>query len=167
MTRQKDSRRDGSGPADGDVVLDATDGQIIALLRQNGRIANRELAEQLGVNEATIRARLRRLTEGKMVRVIAMRDIHAMGYDAIAAVGVQVKGRTVAEVGRDLAALEQVMTVNAAIGIHDIEIQVIAHGLDELDYLLTKVIAPIPGVERLFPGIALKVLKFNSEWSPL
>lgn len=150
-----------------DVQLDDVDKDIIRALRENGRIANRELAERLGVNEATVRSRLRKLSENDIVRVIATRDITAMGYDAIAAVGVQVKGRPAKEVGRDLAELNMVMTVNASIGMYDLEIQVIALDLAELDHLLTKVIAPIEGVERLFPGLILKVVKFNSHWSPL
>lgn len=161
-------RKASSTSADEDeITLDASDERIIAALRENGRIANRDLADRIGVNEATIRARLRRLADNDIVRVIATRDINAMGFEAIAAVGVQVKGRPVLDVGRDLAALDQVMTVNAAIGMHDLEIQVIARNLVELDRLLTQVIAPIDGVERLFPALALKIVKFNPEWSPL
>jgi Lrp/AsnC family transcriptional regulator, regulator for asnA, asnC and gidA len=152
---------------DDSFVLDKIDEKIIAALRQNGRIANRDLARIVEVNEATVRTRLRRLDENDMVRVIAMRDFNAMGFDALAAVGVQVKGRSAADVGADLAKIDQVVTVNVAIGTHDLEIQVIAHDLAELEQTLTHVIAHVEGVERLFPGLALKVLKYNPEWSPL
>lgn len=150
-----------------DVQLDDIDMEIVRALRENGRIANRELAERLGVNEATVRSRLRKLSENDIVRVIATRDIGKMGFGALAAVGVQVKGRPAKDVGQDLAKLAEVVTVNASIGMYDLEMQVIARDLAELDHLLTKVIAPIDGVERLFPGLALKVVKFNSNWSPL
>lgn len=148
-------------------VLDEVDERIIAALRQNGRVANRDLARDMGVNEATVRTRLRRLEEANMVRVVAMRDLAAMGFEFLSPVGVQVKGRSVNEVGADIARLDRVITVNVAIGTHDLEIQVVAQTLEEMQHLLTNVIAKIDGVERLFPSLALKVLKYNPEWAPL
>ena len=147
--------------------LDDMDERIIAALRQNGRIANRDLARDMGVNEATVRTRLRRLEDANMIRIVAMRDLSAMGFEYVSPVGVQVKGRSAVAVGEELARIERVITVNVTIGMHDLEIQVVATSLSELEELLTNVIARIEGVERLFPGIALKVLKYNPEWAPL
>lgn len=147
--------------------LEPIDEKIIAALRQSGRIANRDLARMIEVNEATVRTRLRKLEASNALRVVAMRDLTAMGFDALAAVGVQVKGRSAAEVGADLAKLDNVITVNVTIGMYDLEIQVVATDLAELDSLLTNVIAHIEGVERLFPGLSLKILKYNPEWVPL
>lgn len=147
--------------------LEPVDERIIAALRESGRIANRDLARIVDVNEATVRARLRKLEANNTVRVVAMRDLSAMGYDALAPVGVQVKGRSASEVGAELAKLDQVITVNVTIGMYDLEIQVVAKDIAELDRLLTDVIAHVPGVERLFPGLSMKVLKYNPEWAPL
>lgn len=148
-------------------ALDEVDEQIIAALRRNGRIANRDIARDVGINEATVRTRLRRLEDARMVRVVAMRDLAAMGFGYLAPVGIQVKGRPASAVGADIAELERVITVNVAIGAHDLEIQVVAETLDEMQHLLTHVIAKIDGVERLFPSLALKVFKYNPEWAPL
>lgn len=148
-------------------TVDKVDEKIIAALRQSGRIANRDLAKIVDVNEATVRTRLRRLESTNAVRVVAMRDITAMGFNAMAAVGVQVKGRSAADVGADLAKIDNVITVNVTIGMYDLEIQVVAADTGELDRLLTDVIARIEGVQRLFPGLSLKILKYNPEWAPL
>jgi len=159
-----------AGNGDDDVSnngLDRIDEQIIAALRENGRIANRGLARIVNVNEATVRTRLRKLESNNTVRVVAMRDLKAMGYDALAAVGVQVKGRSATEVGEDLAKIEEVITVNVTIGMYDLEIQVVATDLADLDRLLTDVVARVPGVQRLFPGLSMKILKYNPEWAPL
>lgn len=149
------------------MVLEPVDEKIIAALRQSGRIANRDLARMIEVNEATVRTRLRKLEAGNAVRVVAMRDLSAMGFDAIAAVGVQVKGRSASEVGADLAKFDHVITVNVTIGMYDLEIQVVAKDIQELDRLLTNEIAHVKGVERLFPGLSMKILKYNPEWVPL
>lgn len=148
-------------------LLESIDEKIVAALRQSGRMPNRDLARLIDVNEATVRSRLRKLEASNAVRVVAMRDLSAMGFDAIAAVGVQVKGRSAAAVGADLAKLDQVITVNVTIGMYDLEMQVVAKDIAELDTLLTEVIARIEGVERLFPGLSMKILKYNPEWAPL
>ena len=149
------------------AALEPIDDKIIAALRQSGRIANRDLARLIDVNEATVRTRLRKLEASNAVRVVAMRDLSAMGFNAIAAVGVQVKGRSASAVGADLAKLDHVITVNVTIGMYDLEIQVVAADIAELDRLLTDEIAHIGGVERLFPGLSMKILKYNPEWVPL
>ena len=163
--RGRGKAQNGAAPAG--FETDEMDERIIAALRQNGRIANRDLARDLGVNEATVRTRLRRLEDAGMLRIVAMRDLSAMGFEYLAPVGVQVKGRPPAAVGEDLARIERIITVNAAIGTHDLEIQVVATSLAEMEELLTNVIAKVAGVERLFPSLALKVLKYNPEWAPL
>lgn len=147
--------------------LDDIDQKIVALLRENGRVANRDLARQVEVSEATIRARLRRLEKRNMLRVVAMRDLSALGFDIVAPIALLLKGRTAIEVGKELAEIENVITVNVAIGSSDIEMQVVAQSLDELEDLLTNTVANIPGIAQIIPCIALKVFKYDSEWAPL
>jgi len=146
--------------------IDDLDEKIIAALRDNGRIATRDLARVVGVKEATVRAHLRRLEDNNIVRVVAMRDLAALGYDCLSAVGIQVKGRPAADVAADLAKIDQVITAAVSIGTHDLEIQVVARDLQELDALLTGVIAKVDGVDQLYPSVALKVMKYVSEWAP-
>lgn len=149
------------------VPLDAIDEALIAELRVSARAGQRELGKLLGVNEATIRSRLHRLESENVLRIVAMQDLSAMSYDAMAAVGVQVKGRSAVAVGEDLALIDNIITVNVTVGAYDLEIQVIARDTTELDRLLTDVIARVDGVERLFPSLSLRILKYNPEWAPL
>lgn len=148
-------------------VLDETDERIIAEMRKDGRVSNRDLARLVGVNEATVRTRLRRLEETNTVRVVAMRDLFAMGYEHLCAVGVQVKGRTAAEVGADLAQIPEVMTVNVTIGVNDLEVQLVARQMTDVAEFINRVMANVPGVARLTPGLALRVYKYQTHWAPL
>ncbi len=149
------------------LELDDVDEAIIAAMRQDGRISNRDLANLIGVNEGTVRARLRRLEETNTMRVVAIRDLGAMGFEHLCAVGIQVKGRAVADVAADLAAIPQVLTVNVTLGGHDLEIELVAREIDEMGELLTAVLPKVRGVARLTPSLALKVLKYESQWAPL
>jgi Lrp/AsnC family transcriptional regulator for asnA, asnC and gidA len=147
--------------------LDQIDERIIAAMRRDGRISNRDLAQIVGVNEATVRTRVRKLEQSKMIRVVALRDLAALGLGHMGVVGIQVKGRSVIDVGEDLAKIPQVLTINLTIGAYDIEIQVVAHDIEEMAHLLTEEISKVRGVARISPGLALKVLKYESQWAPI
>jgi Lrp/AsnC family transcriptional regulator for asnA, asnC and gidA len=156
-----ESRRGGSTSG----AIDDTDFRLIALLRRDGRMSTRELARALGLTEATVRARLRRLEETQTMRVVAMTDYRLAGFNLIASIGVQVKGRDAGAIAEDIARLPQVLDVQIVIGACDIEISVAAGERDQLALLLQEV-AKIEGVSRLNAGMALDVYKFQWGWVP-
>lgn len=153
-------------PNNGAAALDRIDECIIAHMRRDGRISNRDLARAAGVNEATVRARIRRLESTDAIRVVAMVDLLSAGFNLVAPVGIQVRGRAVAAVGADLAKIPQVLTVAVVIGPQDLEIQVVARDLPELAEILTELVARTNGVGRITPGLALQILKYESTWVP-
>ncbi|MDP4916431.1 MAG: AsnC family transcriptional regulator, partial [Haliea sp.] len=85
------------------IDLDETDHGIIDLLRADGRLPYRSIARELGLTEATVRARVRRLEESRTMRVVAVTDIEAAGFGMLLAIGVQVENRSPEEVARELA----------------------------------------------------------------
>ena len=87
-------------------------------------------------------------------------------FTFVAPVGIQVRGRPVADVGAELAKISQVLTVAVVIGPQDLEIQVVARDLAELAVTLTDIIAKTEGVGRITPGLALQILKYESTWVP-
>ncbi len=148
------------------IELDATDNAIIALLRRDGRMPYRAIARELGVTEATVRSRVRRLEESNTMRVVAVTDIEAAGYGLLLAVGVQVEGRSPEDVAMDLAAVHEVFSVNVVVGAQDIEILVVAEDQAALNTLLTQRLATIDGVRRLTSALAVDVLKNQPDWVP-
>lgn len=147
------------------AAIDDIDFRLIALLRKDGRMSTRELAGMLGLTEATVRTRLRRLEETETMRVVAMTDYRVAGFDLIASIGVQVKGRDASAVAADIARLPQVLDVQVVIGASDIELSIAAGEREELALLLQE-LAQIPGVSRLSAGMALDVFKFQWGWVP-
>ena len=148
------------------IELDATDQAIIDLLRQDGRMAYRAIARELGITEPTVRARVRRMEESDTMRVVAVTDVQAAGYGMLLAVGVQVENRTPEEVARDLAQIPEVFSVNVVVGAQDVEILVVAEDALGLNQLLNETLAGIPGVRRLTPALAVDVLKNQPDWVP-
>ena len=148
------------------IPLDATDQSIIDLLRCDGRMPYRSIARELGLTENTVRARVRRLEESNTMRVVAVTDIEAAGFDMLLAIGVQVEGRSPEAVARDLAGFPEVFSVNVVVGSQDIEILVVAEDQGALNELVGARLANVPGVRRLTPALALDVLKNQPDWVP-
>ncbi len=148
------------------IELDDTDHRIIALLRADGRLPYRSIARELGLTEATVRARVRRLEDSRTMRVVAVTDIEAAGYGMLLAIGVQVENRSPEDVARELAAIPEVFSVNVVVGAQDLEILMVAEDQDALHRLLQERIANMTGVRRLTPSLAVNVLKNQPDWVP-
>jgi Lrp/AsnC family transcriptional regulator, regulator for asnA, asnC and gidA len=148
------------------IELDDVDYAIIDLLRQDGRLPYRAIARELALTETTVRARVRRLEDSNTMRVVAVTDIEAAGYQMLLAVGVQVEGLDPEEVARALATMPEVFSVNVVLGRHDIEILVVAKNPEDLNELLTQRLVSIAGVRRLTPSLAVDVLKNQPDWVP-
>lgn len=127
----------------------------------------RAIARELGVTETTVRARVRRLEDSNTMRVVAVTDIEAAGYNMLLAVGVQVENRTPESVARDMAEIPEVFSVSVVVGTHDIEALVVAEDQAALHALLSERLASLPGVRRLTPSLAVDVLKNQPDWVPL
>ena len=156
--------REGEAPS---LDLDDVDSGILEILRSNGRATNQEIAERLSLSAATVSARLRRLEESKTMRVVAVADFAAHGYNILIAVGVRVQGRDAADVARDLAKLPEVFSVHLVNGPQDLELLVGLHNFEEINLFLTDHVAHIPGVYELSPGIAADIVKFEFNVAPL
>src|SRR5262249_48097436 len=73
------------------VQPDILDRQIITLLRSDGRRSNREIARRLDVPEATVRYRVRRLTESGVLKISASVDPEHLGYGLTAVISVELE----------------------------------------------------------------------------
>src|SRR6266571_8543260 len=89
-------RSDPDGARRGAVTLprhvDAVDKAIIEALQKNGREAFRRIAAEVGVSEATIRARYARLCEDNILQVTGITNPLGLGFDAQAMVGIRTAG---------------------------------------------------------------------------
>lgn len=149
------------------VVLDAIDRQILDALRRNGRATNREIAEKLSIHHATVSARIARLEESRAMRVVAVSDFSAHGLNVLVAVGVKVKGRPVEEVGRDIAAMPEVLSANITVGPYDLELLVGVGRFEDVVTSLFDRIGSVPGVDSLHTRIAAEIIKFEFDVAPL
>ena len=79
-----------------DVAIDGIDGIDLAIveeLRKDGRATNQTIAGKLGLTAATVSTRIRRLENANKLRVVAVSDFSAHGYNLLMEVAVEVEGR--------------------------------------------------------------------------
>jgi DNA-binding Lrp family transcriptional regulator len=149
------------------VELDELDRGLIELLRVNGRDGNRSLGAQLGVNEVTVAARLRRLEELGAVRVVAITDIQLFGHREFAFAMVNVGGRSVYHVAEDLARLPEAIAVTVCTGSYDVIVPLLGRDRLHIAELFGTVLPKIKGIRSIHGSMALDVLKYDSRWSLL
>jgi Lrp/AsnC family transcriptional regulator for asnA, asnC and gidA len=80
------------GPVSHAPRLDGIDKSIIEALQKNGRESFRRIAAQIGISEATVRARYARLCNDSILQVTGVTNPLGLGFEAMAMVGVRVSG---------------------------------------------------------------------------
>ena len=80
------------GPVQRARRIDAIDKGIIEALQRDGREPFRRIAVNLGVSEATIRARYRRLRDDNILQVTGVTNPLGLGFEAQAMVGIRTAG---------------------------------------------------------------------------
>jgi Lrp/AsnC family transcriptional regulator for asnA, asnC and gidA len=80
------------GPVGAPGSIDDLDRAIIEELQENGREPFRRIAGRVGVTEATVRTRYARLTSASVLQVAGITNPLALGFEAMAMIGVRVSG---------------------------------------------------------------------------
>lgn len=148
-------------------TLDELEIGIIDILRDNGRATNLEIAERLGVTAATVSSRIKRLEESRAMKVVAVSDFAAHGFEIMLAVGIKVAGRDVEAVTADLAKLPEVFSINQMNGRFDLELLVALTSFDDINLFLSDHVAQIEGIIDLDAGVAYDIVKFEFHVAPL
>ena len=145
--------------------ISALETAILASLRENPRATNKSLAGKLGVGEATIANRIRSLEDRGVMQVIAKRDLRAAGYDVLAQVDIDVRGRKPSDVGAEFALMDQVSAVGIMSGHPSLLLTVHAENLASLRTFIVDVAANVEGVAQIGTSLLVEIMKFNADHS--
>lgn len=139
--------------------LDRLDQELIARLREDGRMPYTALAAELGVAEATVRKRVNRLIEKGILRIVGVTSNEKLGLHTQAIVGVKVDGDKVDEVIARLQPLDNVRYIGVSAGEFDLILELVAESNEDLFRFLTKTLRDIPGVVASQTSLIMKVCK--------
>lgn len=142
-----------------EVHLDSLDWDMMAHLRENGRLSVAELAARLGVSEPTARKRLRNLLDSEYIRIVALPSQGRIGFGIDLLVNVQVEMGKVREVAEELAVMEEITYVGVMLGAYDLVLAASFASREEVYEFLFHKIPQIPGVIRTESFYILQVVK--------
>jgi Lrp/AsnC family transcriptional regulator for asnA, asnC and gidA len=145
-----------------DRALDGVDRGLIEALQKNGRDSFRRIASDIGVSEATIRARYQRLCDDDILQVTAVTNPLGLGFDAMAIVAIRTSGSP-DEVADQVAAFDEAGYVVVTAGQFDLLVEVVCtdprHLLD-----VTNRIRGIGGVSSTESFLYLGLKKQRYDW---
>jgi DNA-binding Lrp family transcriptional regulator len=143
--------------------MDAIDRQIIAELQRDGRLANVELADRIGLTPAPCLRRVKRMeSEGVIVGYTARINPHAIGrgFEVLVFVDLTRKDRATFEAFEAaVAALDEVTEVRRMFGLPDYLIRVATASLETFETFLSTQLGDVPGVDKLDSHITMKLIK--------
>lgn len=147
--------------------FDATDRAIVDLLRQNGRATNQQIAENLGLTATTVSSRIKRMEDANQLRVVAVSDFAAHGFNFLMEVAIEVDGRAASDVAQELANFPEVFAVHLVTGRYDIDMLVALKDFDDLSHLLLDKFSQIRGVRSMTPAIVVDIIKYQFDIAPI
>ncbi|WP_324261032.1 Lrp/AsnC family transcriptional regulator [Altererythrobacter sp. H2] len=150
-----------------DFTIDDADRAIVEQLRLNGRATNQQIANTLGLTAATVSARIRRMEDADKLRVVAVSDFSAHGYNVLMEVAIEVDGRPAADVVEELAQFPEVFAAHLVTGRYDIDMLVVLRDFDELPGLFLEKFSKIEGIRSMVPAIAVDVIKYKFDVAPI
>lgn len=143
----------------GSEGLDEVDRYIIEAMRQDGRVAFAQIAQQLNVSPGMIRVRYNRLVEQGILKVVAITNPLRMGYSTMAMIGIRTDGERMLEVAEKVSAFDEVIYLIVVSGRYDIMAEIVCR--DHADFLrfLTEKLYKVEGVRESESFLHLKIQK--------
>jgi len=148
-------------------TLDIMDRNIVEQLRRNGRATNQQIAETLGLTATTVSSRIRRMEDANQLRVVAVSDFAAHGFNFLMEVAINVDGRPASAVAEELAEFPEVFAAHLVTGRHDIDLLVALRDFNDLAHLLLDKFSQVHGIRSMTPAIVVEIIKYQFDIAPI
>jgi len=143
--------------------LDDIDRSLIRHLQEDGRRPYTEIAQSLGISEATVRNRVNKLIADRALRIVGIADPYRLGFNSPAIIGVILDPGQTEKAAQEISGFEEVSYLVRSAGSFDLLVEVFCRDQDHLIALLEKLQA-VPGMRRTETFIILKTYKLSYLW---
>jgi Lrp/AsnC family transcriptional regulator for asnA, asnC and gidA len=148
------------------TTFDELDRQIIDALFEDARRPFTTVAKDLGVAEATIRARVARLQRLDAIRFVTDVRPHELGL-MFAYLGVRIQGQDVPRAIEAICRIPEAVYVIECTGNYDVLVEVVATDGDDLLRLMQQEIRRVPGVAEVDSFVGLRIAKGTFRYTDL
>ena len=163
MTLNERNGRQRASAARADEVS-ALDKRIIEHLQQDGRRPFTQIATDLGVSEAAVRARTNRLVERGILQVVGVTDPLKLGFQQMAMIGIRCERDKLIDVSERCAEMPEVDYVVITAGTYDLLIETVCEDNEALLRFLSEKLRQIDGVRDTETFVYLRMVKQTYQW---
>ena len=140
--------------------MDDTDWKILNILRLDARKPFLEIAKKLGISDATIHCRIKKMiADGVIKGFETIVDEEKLGYSVTAFIEIKIKPGTANKAGEKLSKLDGVLEVHEIHGHCDLLLKLKVKGLSALREKLVREIKSIAEVVSCEAFTTLKIVK--------
>ena len=140
------------------------DKRIIEHLQADGRRPYTQIAAELGVSEAAVRARTNRLIERGILQVVGVTDPLKLGFQQMAMIGIRCESDKLVSVAEQVADMSEVDYVVITAGTYDILIETVCEDNEGLLRFLAERLRTIDGVRETETFVYLRLIKQSYQW---
>jgi Lrp/AsnC family transcriptional regulator for asnA, asnC and gidA len=160
MAGVRNRTREGRGGEE----VSALDKRIIEHLQQDGRRPFTQIAADLGVSEAAVRARTNRLVARGIIQIVGVTDPLKLGFQQMAMVGIRCERDRLIEVAETVGSFPEVDYVVITAGTYDVLIEVVCEDNAALLDFLAERLRAIEGVRDTETFVYLRMVKQTYQW---
>jgi len=140
------------------------DKRIIEHLQQDGRRPFTQIAAELGVSEAAVRARTNRMVERGILQIVGVTDPLKLGFHEQAMIGIRCEHDKLIEVAEAVALFPEVDYVVITAGSYDLLIETVCEDNNALLTFLAERLRRVDGVRETETFVYLRMVKQTYQW---
>ena len=132
---------------DSERLLDDINLKIIDVLSKDSSVPFVEIAKQIGISDATVHLRVRRLSdEGIISKFTLSVDNDLLGYDHLSFIGINIRPGLADRITEELSTIEEVLEVHEMHGKYDLFVKVRAKDLNHTRDIIENKIRILPNI---------------------
>jgi Lrp/AsnC family transcriptional regulator for asnA, asnC and gidA len=152
---------EGRAPA---IEISELDKRVIEHLQRDGRRPFTQIAADLNVSEATVRARTNRLIEHGILQVVGVTDPLKLGFQQQAMIGVRCEAAQLMEAAAAISEFPEVAYLVVTAGAYDLLVEVVCEDNEALLGFLTQKLRQVAGVRETETFVYLRMVKQVYSW---
>ena len=140
------------------------DKRIIEHLQEDGRRPFTQIAAELGVSEAAVRARTNRMVERGILQIVGVTDPLKLGFHQQALIGIRCERDMLIEVAEAVADFPEVDYVVITAGTYDLLNETVCEDNNALLMFLAERLRKIEGIRETETFVYLRMIKQTYQW---
>ncbi len=144
--------------------FDEIDSKIICMLQEDGRMPFTKIAEKLDIAESTVRSRTQRLIREGIIKIVAVSDPQALGYQIYGNIKLNINATKIDTVIARLREMDEITYIALLTGSTDLDIDFIVPAFEDLGKLIYDKINKIDGIIQSWTSLIVRYEKDTYTW---